>query len=99
MLHKTKGIVISFIKYKETSIIVKIYTEKFGIQTYIENGVRSSKGKNKIGSTLKGIGPTYMDKTGRNALRVGDIYSPKFEEKYNQIVEKHKEMLRRYEGF
>ncbi|MCP9769132.1 DNA repair protein RecO [Lacihabitans sp. LS3-19] len=48
MLHKTKGIVISFIKYKETSIIVKIYTEKFGIQTYIENGVRSSKGKNKI---------------------------------------------------
>lgn len=48
MLHKTKGIVISFIKYKETSIIVKIYTENFGIQTYIENGVRSSKGKNKI---------------------------------------------------
>jgi DNA repair protein RecO (recombination protein O) len=48
MLHKTKGIVISFVKYKETSIIVKIYTEVFGIQTYIENGVRSSKGKNKI---------------------------------------------------
>jgi DNA repair protein RecO (recombination protein O) len=48
MLHKTKGIVISFIKYRETSIIVKIYTQKFGIQTYIENGVRSSKGKNKI---------------------------------------------------
>jgi DNA repair protein RecO (recombination protein O) len=48
MLHKTKGIVISFIKYKETSIIVKIYTEVFGIQTYIENGVRSAKGKNKI---------------------------------------------------
>jgi DNA repair protein RecO (recombination protein O) len=48
MLHKTKGIVISFVKYKETSIIVKIYTEAFGIQTYIENGVRSTKGKNKI---------------------------------------------------
>jgi DNA repair protein RecO (recombination protein O) len=48
MLHKTKGIVISFVKYKETSIIVKIYTEAFGIQTYIENGVRSAKGKNKI---------------------------------------------------
>ena len=48
MLHKTKGIVISFIKYKETSIIAKIYTEKFGIQTYLENGVRSVKSKNKI---------------------------------------------------
>jgi len=48
MLHKTRGIVINYIQYKETSIIVKIYTEHFGIQTYIENGVRSAKGKNKI---------------------------------------------------
>lgn len=48
MLHKSKGIVISFIPYRETSIIVKIYTELFGIQTYIENGVRSAKGKNRI---------------------------------------------------
>ncbi|MFN8429155.1 MAG: DNA repair protein RecO [Spirosomataceae bacterium] len=48
MLHKSKGIVISFIPYRETSIIVKIYTELFGIQTYIENGVRSVKGKNRI---------------------------------------------------
>ena len=36
------------------------------------------KGKSKIGSTLKGIGPAYMDKTGRNGLRVGDINSPEF---------------------
>ena len=48
MLHKTRGIVINYIRYRETSIIVKIYTEKFGIQTFIENGVRSSKSKNKI---------------------------------------------------
>lgn len=48
MLHKTRGIVINYIKYRETSIIVKIYTEEFGIQTYIENGVRSAKSKNKI---------------------------------------------------
>ena len=59
----------------------------------------AAKGANKIGSTLKGIGPTYMDKTGRNGLRVGDIFSPKFEEKYNALVEKHKAMLDRYEGF
>lgn len=48
MLHKTRGIVINYIRYRETSIIAKIYTEKFGIQSYIENGVRSSKGKNRI---------------------------------------------------
>ena len=58
-----------------------------------------SKGKNKIGSTLKGIGPTYMDKTGRNGLRVGDIFSPNFKDKYNALVEKHKGMLKHYEGF
>ncbi len=59
----------------------------------------SAKGKNKIGSTLKGIGPTYMDKTGRNGLRVGDIFSPNFKEKYASLVEKHVGMLKHYEGF
>jgi DNA repair protein RecO (recombination protein O) len=48
MLHKTKGIIINFIPYRETSIIAKVYTEEFGIQTYIENGIRSSRGKNKM---------------------------------------------------
>jgi DNA repair protein RecO (recombination protein O) len=48
MLHKTKGIVIGYIPYRETSIIAKLYTENFGIQSYIENGVRTAKGKNKI---------------------------------------------------
>lgn len=59
----------------------------------------NSKGKNKIGSTLKGIGPTYMDKTGRNGLRVGDIFSPNFKEKYEALVEKHINILSHYEGF
>ena len=53
----------------------------------------AAKGKEKIGSTLKGIGPTYMDKTGRNGIRVGDITSPDFKEKYNSLVEKHKQLL------
>ena len=48
-----------------------------------------AKGKQKIGSTLKGIGPTYMDKTGRNGLRIGDIKSPNFNEKYQKLKEKH----------
>lgn len=56
----------------------------------------ASKGTEKIGSTLKGIGPTYMDKTGRNGLRVGDIDSPDFLNKYNALVEKHKQILNFY---
>ena len=59
----------------------------------------AAKGKDKIGSTLKGIGPTYMDKTGRNGLRVGDIFSPNFEAKYNALVNKHKDMLKRFPDF
>ncbi|MBT2563983.1 adenylosuccinate synthase [Pedobacter sp. ISL-68] len=56
-------------------------------------------GKNKIGSTLKGIGPTYMDKTGRNGLRVGDTTLPDFKDRYAKLVEKHTEILSHYEGF
>ena len=56
----------------------------------------ASKGKAKIGSTLKGIGPTYMDKTGRNGLRVGDIELPDFMERYRALVEKHINMLGNY---
>jgi adenylosuccinate synthase len=56
-------------------------------------------GKNKIGSTLKGIGPTYMDKTGRNGLRVGDTTLPDFAARYAKLVEKHTEILSHYEGF
>lgn len=59
----------------------------------------TSKGKNKIGSTLKGIGPTYMDKTGRNGLRVGDIFSPNFKEKYDALIDKHLGILRHYDDF
>jgi adenylosuccinate synthase len=54
------------------------------------------KGKNKIGSTLKGIGPTYMDKTGRNGLRMGDSVTPNFKEKYDALQEKHKAILGDY---
>ena len=57
----------------------------------------AAKGKSKIGSTLKGIGPTYMDKTGRNGLRVGDILSPEFAEKYNALKKKHFGLLAQYD--
>ncbi|MDA0193457.1 MAG: DNA repair protein RecO [Bacteroidetes bacterium] len=48
MLHKIKGIVLNYIRYKETSIIVKIFTNDFGLQSYIVNGVRSNRGAGKI---------------------------------------------------
>ena len=56
----------------------------------------ASKGKAKIGSTLKGIGPTYMDKTGRNGIRVGDILASNWEEKYKHLSIKHLNMLKSY---
>ncbi len=56
----------------------------------------AAKGKSKIGSTLKGIGPTYMDKTGRNGLRVGDI-EKNFDQKYTALKEKHKHLLKQYD--
>jgi adenylosuccinate synthase len=56
----------------------------------------ASKGKAKIGSTLKGIGPTYMDKTGRNGIRVGDILASNWEEKYKRLSLKHLNMLKSY---
>lgn len=56
----------------------------------------AAKGKSKIGSTLKGIAPTYMDKTGRNGLRVGDI-DFKFKEKYEALKAKHMQLLKLYD--
>jgi adenylosuccinate synthase len=56
----------------------------------------AAKGTAKIGSTLKGIGPTYMDKTGRNGLRVGDIIRVDFKDRYGNLKNKHKEILKQY---
>lgn len=63
----------------------------------IDAASEAAKGKSKIGSTLKGIGPTYMDKTGRNGLRVGDILSPSFMERYEKLKNKHIDMLAQYD--
>ena len=55
-----------------------------------------AKGNKKVGSTLKGIGPTYMDKTGRNGLRVGDIESKNFIKKFKTLTKKHNEILKNF---
>lgn len=57
----------------------------------------SSMGTSKIGSTLKGISPTYADKIGRKGLRVGDIMMPDFKEKYEQLRNRHLEILSHYD--
>ncbi|ADV50017.1 adenylosuccinate synthase [Cellulophaga sp. E16_2] len=51
------------------------------------------KGKAKIGSTLKGIGPTYMDKTGRNGMRIGDLEFADWKDKYRALADKHEAMI------
>ncbi len=64
---------------------------------FLDAASEASKGTEKIGSTLKGIGPTYMDKTGRNGLRVGDIFHHDFRDRYNFLVKKHDDLLGFYD--
>ena len=62
----------------------------------LDKAAELAKGDEKIGSTLKGIGPAYMDKTGRNALRVGDLLRPDFESSYQKLRSKHLQLLGNY---
>lgn len=64
---------------------------------FLDAASEQAKGKKKIGSTLKGIGPTYMDKTGRNGLRLGDIELPDFKERYATLRNKHIDMLSHFD--
>jgi len=87
------------IDYKKTLLLSKRAHLILPTHRLLDQASEQAKGKNKIGSTLKGIGPTYMDKTGRNGLRVGDIIAPNFKEKYDALVEKHLGILKHYEDF
>lgn len=60
----------------------------------LDQAQEKAKGDDKIGSTLKGIGPSYQDKIGRQGLRVGDVLSPSFREKFNKLVNVHMEILK-----
>ncbi len=62
----------------------------------IDKASELSKGKKKIGSTLKGIGPTYMDKTGRNGLRIGDLELDGWNEKLNNLINKHLNLIKNF---
>ncbi len=63
----------------------------------LDRASEASKGEGKIGSTLKGIGPSYMDKTGRNGLRVGDLLSDDFNARYEALKQKHLHLLKGFE--
>jgi adenylosuccinate synthase len=65
---------------------------------YLDRSTEINKGKNKIGSTLKGIGPTYMDKTGRNGIRIGDLFSPEIENVVGRLKMKHIEIITQYQA-
>lgn len=63
----------------------------------LDAAIEQAKGEEKIGSTLRGIGPTYRDKAGRDGLRIGDIETADFKEKYNKLKAKHELLLRQYD--
>ena len=82
------------IKISETLLISKKAHLILPTHRILDAASEMSKGKNKIGSTLKGIGPTYMDKTGRNGFRVGELESKKWKDKYVELRDKHIELIK-----
>lgn len=84
------------IDYRKNLVISKKATIIIPTHKLLDAAYEQAKGDKKIGSTLKGIGPTYQDKIGRSALRIGDVLSPEFREKYTNLLEKHKSILSFY---
>lgn len=81
------------IDYKKNLLISRKAHLILPTHRLLDAASEASKGKAKIGSTLKGIGPTYMDKTGRNGIRVGDLEFDNWEEKYRALADKHEAMI------
>ena len=81
------------VDYKDRLLVAKKAHLILPTHRYLDAASEAAKGKAKIGSTLKGIGPTYMDKTGRNGLRVGDTLLGDFKERYGTLKKKHLGLL------
>ena len=94
LLKEIKGLIDKGIPVKERLKIAKKAHLILPTHRYLDAASEAAKGKDKIGSTLKGIGPTYMDKTGRNGLRIGDLLLPNFREMYKALKEKHMGILK-----
>ncbi len=91
-----EGLAKFSIDYRKNLVVSKKATIIIPTHKLLDAAYEQSKGDKKIGSTLKGIGPTYQDKIGRSALRIGDILSADFKEKYQTLVDKHKSTLSFY---
>jgi len=85
------------IDYKSKLLISKKAHLILPTHRLLDAASETMKGKAKIGSTLKGIGPTYMDKTGRNGFRIGDLEFENWEEKYRNLAKKHLKMIDFYD--
>ncbi|MCD6544617.1 MAG: adenylosuccinate synthase, partial [Flavobacteriaceae bacterium] len=85
------------IDYKSTLLISKKAHLILPTHRLLDAASETMKGKAKIGSTLKGIGPTYMDKTGRNGFRIGDLEFDNWKEKYRSLTQKHLKMIDFYD--
>lgn len=81
------------LNYKSKLIISRKAHVILPTHRLLDAASETSKGKAKIGSTLKGIGPTYMDKTGRNGIRIGDLELDNWKEKYRALANKHEAMI------
>ncbi len=81
------------VNYKESLLISRKAHLILPTHRLLDAASEAAKGKAKIGSTLKGIGPTYMDKTGRNGIRVGDLEFDNWKTKYRHLASKHQAMI------
>ena len=92
-----EGIEATGVPVRERIVISKKAHLILPTHRILDAASEAAKGKSKIGSTLKGIGPTYMDKTGRNGLRVGDVTTADFAERFATLKNKHIATLSQYD--
>jgi len=91
--NELKNLELEGVNYNKSLLISRKAHLILPTHRLIDAASEKSKGKNKIGSTLKGIGPTYMDKTGRNGFRVGDLENVNWNEKYSELKSKHQKLI------
>ena len=97
--HEIEGLLESGVSPFDSLVISRKAHLIMPTHGHLDAASEMSKGKLKIGSTLKGIGPAYMDKTGRNGLRIGDVESTRFLEKYTLLRDKHVHMLAQFKDY
>lgn len=91
-----EGLDTYHVNYKKNLLISRKAHLILPTHRLLDAASEASKGKAKIGSTLKGIGPTYMDKTGRNGIRIGDLEMENWQDKYRALADKHEAMIAFY---